>query len=102
MNLLKNAFDFKTANFIITASVAILASCWLLFSIDKDTHHFSDLIKPNNLVVLVIYYVPTWIVSLSLFLIFKKMNIRYKAILALSLGIALSFTLIIICLQNLR
>jgi len=76
--------------------VIVLLSCIILFSIDKDTHSFSDLLKPGNLVALVIYFTPTALLSFFLFeLLAKKYDTGKSLTLSLVAGIPLGFTLII-------
>ena len=37
----------------IAMAMTVLTMCFLLFSIDKDTHSVTDLFKPGNLVALI-------------------------------------------------
>lgn len=81
----------------------ITLSCFALFSLDKDTHAFSDLLKPGNLVALIVYFIPTFLISGFLYeLLSKKCSTSKSLFLSLIIGIPLSFTLIIIALINLK
>jgi hypothetical protein len=77
---------------ILTLAFAILALCWLLFAIDKDTHQFSDLLKPGNLAALVVYFTPTFLICLLIHhvLIIKLSNTK-SIMLSLLLGVPVSF-----------
>jgi amino acid transporter len=57
--------------YMLIAFLAIL-SCFLLFSVDKDTHSFNDLLKLGNLAALVVYFIPTFLVSIILLKYFSK------------------------------
>lgn len=77
---------------IITLAFATLTLCWLLFAIDKDTHQFSDLLKPGNLAALVVYFTPTFLICLLIHhvLSIKLSNIK-SIMLSLLLGVPFSF-----------
>ncbi|MBK7669751.1 MAG: hypothetical protein IPJ32_21960 [Sphingobacteriaceae bacterium] len=47
-----------TQQFLIIALIVLLLACIALFSLDKDTNSFNDLLKPGNLFVLVLYFTP--------------------------------------------
>lgn len=81
----------------------IILSCFALFSLDKDTHAFSDLLKLGNLVALIVYFVPTFLICGFLIELFSiKLSTSKSLVLSLTIGIPLSFTLIIITLINLK
>lgn len=85
---------------IIIIALATLAFCWLLFAIDKDTHHFSDLLKPGNLAALVVYFTPTFLVCLLLHhLMNKKLTTSNSLWVSLVLGVPFSFAGIIYVLS---
>ncbi len=81
----------------------IILSCFALFSLDKGTHAFSDLFKPGNLVALIVYFIPTFLISGFLYeFLSRKRSTSRSILLSLIIGIPLSFTLIIIALINLK
>ncbi len=80
-------------------ALVIVAACFLLFSIDKDTHHFSDLFQPGNLVALAVYFIPTYVVCIMLFHYFaRRHSLAGSTALSLLIGIPVSFALVIILL----
>jgi len=80
--------------FIISGIV--LLACILLFSIDKDTHGFTDLLKPGNLAALVVYFTPTFLLSLFMFsFVFRNKHQSNRLMLSLITGIPAGFTLVI-------
>ncbi len=84
-----------TKQFSIIALITLLA-CVILFSLDKDTHGFNDLLKPGNLFALVFYFTPTFLVSIFLYTLFsKKYGGSKSLVLSLVTGIPVSFTLVI-------
>ena len=84
-------------------AVTVLAACWMLFALDKDTHNFADLLKPGNLVALAIYYLPTFLISIALLRLFARRGGSGRSIvLALIIGIPISFSGIIITLLLLK
>lgn len=87
----------------LNIAVVTLVSIFLLFSLDKDTHVFSDLFKPGNLAALVVYYLPTFFICLLLFryFVYKQKGSR-STLLSLTIGIPLSFALVIIALLMLK
>ena len=88
--------------YILIAFLTIL-SCFLLFSVDKDTHSFNDLLKLGNLAALVVYFIPTFLVSIILLKYFSKKNQMAKSItLSLLIGVPVCFTIIIISFLNFR
>jgi hypothetical protein len=77
-------------------ALMVLVACFALFYLDKDTHSISDLFKPGNLVALIIYFTPTFIISIFLFNLFLKKTTGSKSMwLSLLTGIPLSFFLVI-------
>lgn len=77
---------------LFTIGSMVLISTWMLFALDKDTHQFSDLLKPGNLAALVVYFTPTFLICLLLFqIISKKFTNRKSIIVSLTLGIPISF-----------
>lgn len=84
-------------------AVFIILSCFVLFSLDKDMHTFSDLLKPGNLVALIVYFIPTFFICGFLSELFsRQLSTSKSLLLSLTIGIPLSFTLIIITLISLK
>jgi hypothetical protein len=88
-----------TRQYYFISVAAILLACFGLFSIDKGTHSFYDFLKPGNLVALTLYFLPTYLVCYALYSIFHKRGHKNKNTLALSIGIPLGFTLVIVVLS---
>lgn len=87
----------------IIIAIAVLVSCLLLFSIDKDTHSCSDLMNPGNLVALVLYFTPTFGICALLFSVFKKRLGSAKSLFnALCIGIPVGIAIVIVLLVSLR
>lgn len=81
---------------VLIQVVSILLSCFLLFYIDSDTERVSDLFEFGNLLALAIYFLPTFMICMVLFVFLaKRYGARKGLIRSLFLGIPLSFTLII-------
>lgn len=83
---------------LISALIIVLL-CFCLFSVDKDTHSISDLFKPGNLVALLIYFVPTWLLCYALYKMFERRNNKNSFALALGIGIPGGFAIVIIVLS---
>jgi hypothetical protein len=80
----------------ITIALIVLVACFALFYLDKDTHSISDLFKVGNLIALIIYFTPTFVISIFLFNLFLKKTTGSKSmLLSLLTGIPLSFFLVI-------
>lgn len=87
----------------LTIAFVTLVSIFLLFSIDKDTHSVSDLFKPGNLGALIVYYLPTFLICFGLFryFVYKQKESR-SLTLSLTIGIPLSFVIVICALLMLK
>jgi hypothetical protein len=86
--------------YCLAIAFSVLVVTLLLFSIDKDTHSFSDLFKPENIGALIIYFTPAFIICAGLyFLLARRRNAKSSFIIALAAGIPVSFTLIILSLM---
>jgi len=87
----------------LTIALISLLACIALFSLDKETHSFSDLMRTQNLVALLIYFSPTFIFSV---LFFKLYSMKKKRTISIALsvvtGIPLSFLLVICFLLAIR
>lgn len=89
-----NRSDIKA---VFLLGLFVLFSCWGLFWLDHETHHISDLFKAGNLVALLIYFVPTFLITYLLYLFFQTKRSEKKSLaLSVSIGVPLSFALIII------
>ena len=85
---------------VLIISIVVILSTWLLFAIDKETHHFSDLLTPGNLAALVVYFTPTFLICLLFHHVLNmKMSNTKSLILSLTLGVPVSFTGIIYALS---
>jgi hypothetical protein len=81
----------------LVMALVVLSCCLILFSIDKETHSFNDLLKASNLMALVVYFIPTYLISCIFYTLFiKKKNKLDSLVLSLLIGIPSGFTLVII------
>lgn len=72
-------------------------SCLLLFSLDHETTSFWKLFEPGNLVALIFYFLPTWVMTMIVY----YLSVKYRSgkshiLLAALIGIPLAFTAIIL------
>src|SRR5690242_13301261 len=82
------------------SSVTVLFCCLFLFWLDHETKSVADLIQIGNLVALVIYFIPTFLLcSFLYFLLHKIMSWDNSFTLAHFIGIPAGFTLIILLLS---
>jgi hypothetical protein len=87
----------STFSHYLSIALIIILACFVLFSLDKDTHSISDLLTPQNLIALLFYFLPTFIISVLLFDLFSKKKNSVKSItFSLVTGIPIGF-LIAIC-----
>ena len=100
MNASKAAHIIRPRHIVMVISVLI--SCFLLFSLDKDTHSLADLFKPGNLFALILYFIPTYAVCLLLNALFEHRHLNRSMLWSLILGIPLGFTLVIATLLALK
>ncbi|MFN0188498.1 MAG: hypothetical protein ACKVQV_07335 [Bacteroidia bacterium] len=101
MKLYIESIPMSRLSSAFTIALATLTLCWLLFAIDKDTHHFSDLLKPGNLAALVVYFTPTFLICLLIHhLLSKKISNTKSLVLSLVIGVPLSFLAVISILLN--
>lgn len=80
--------------YLITAA-AVLAACWLLFSLDKETHSFADLLTPGNLVALAIYFLPTYMLCCAMLDVFIRRHVAASMAKTLFIGIPSGFSIVI-------
>ncbi len=91
-----------TVQHYLTIAFSVFFACITLFLIDKDTQALTDLFKPGNLVAFIVYFSPSFVISVLLFRYFsKKFNKSDSLFLSLLIGIPLSFLLVIFLLLNL-
>ncbi len=84
-------------------ALSVLLACFALFYIDEDTHARTDVFTPGNLVALIIYFTPTFVISFLLFKYISKEINRFESIFySLVIGIPLGFTLVIFLLYLIR
>ncbi|MBK6399712.1 MAG: hypothetical protein IPN61_14135 [Bacteroidetes bacterium] len=78
-------------------SFSVLLACWGLFWLDYETKEVGDLFKIGNLVALLIYFVPTFLLSYLIYLfLLQKWDNSKSLFWSLIIGIPASFTLIIL------
>lgn len=78
------------------SGVIIVSLCLGLFYLDKDTHAISDLFKPGNLFALILYVVPTYLICLLLYEIFRRRKSKSSFVLALCIGVPIRFALVML------
>lgn len=85
--------------FYYSSLVLILVLCLGLFLLDKDNHLFTDLLKKSNLFALPLYVIPTYLTCAALYYYFERKKNKHSSILALTIGVPLGITLVIIVLS---
>jgi hypothetical protein len=96
-----NPQSSEAPRYIFIAS-AVLVSCFILFSIDKDTHSFTDLLRPGNLAVLVVYFFPAFATSSLLYRIVRRTrNWLDSLTMSVFVGIPVSFIITITVMAKL-
>lgn len=86
----------------VTIAFIVLLACFALFFIDEDKPNNPNLFNLGNLTGLVIYFTPTFFISVLLFRYFsKKFNKSNSMSLSLLIGIPLSFLSVIFLLLSL-
>jgi positive regulator of sigma E activity len=81
------------------SSLLVFFCCLFLFWLDKDTKVFSDLVQPGNLVALIIYFTPTFLLCSLLYYLFnKRMSWDNSFVLAHFIGIPVGFAAVILLL----
>lgn len=90
---------YTTKSYYFLSALIILLFCFGLFYLDKDTKNFFYLFKPGNLIALIIYFIPTYLLCFSLYKILERRNNKNSFILALSIGVPVGFILVIVTLS---
>src|SRR6266496_5615097 len=83
----------------IFSSVIVLFCCLFLFWLNHETKFVADLVQPGNLVALVIYFIPTFLLCSFLFFLFSKISNKRSFALAHLIGIPAGLTLVILILS---
>jgi hypothetical protein len=83
----------------LLSAIIVLLCCWVLFWLDHETRGIADLFSTGNLVALVIYFVPTYVICLALHALFERRSDKLRFMLSLSIGIPLGFSLVILLLS---
>ncbi len=92
----------KSLSFLFIAAGVLLA-CWGLFYLDHETHSVRDLFKPGNIVALLIYFIPAYLICMKMHHFFIKKYDEIRSIsLSLLAGLPLGFTVIILFMILLR
>jgi hypothetical protein len=85
-------------NYFLSVPV-ILLFCFGLFWLDHETQSIADLFKPGNLVALMLYFFPTWLICSLLYTLFQKWNSKNSFAWSLVLGIPAGFALMVLVLS---
>jgi hypothetical protein len=78
----------------VTIVITSIISTFLLFSLDKDMHSFSDLFKMWNLIAAVFYIIPAVTFSSILYTLFRRIYSESKSLWAMALGIPGGFAIV--------
>ncbi len=82
-----------------TIALSVLLAFLALFYMDEGTSALTDLFTPDNLMGLIIYCTPTFVISFLLFKFLSKKMYRSESIfLSLVIGIPLGFLMVILLL----
>ena len=85
----------SSRTYYLLSALFILLLCFGLFYIDKDTKSIADLFKPGNLVALMLYFFPVWLLCFLLYSLFRTKNQKHRAAMALGIGIPVGFAAVI-------
>lgn len=85
--------------FYFSSLCLIVVLCLGLFLLDKENHSVADLLEKSNLFALILYVIPTYLICSILFYFLEKKGKKNSSILALTIGIPLGITLVIIVLS---
>jgi hypothetical protein len=77
------------------SSIIVLFCCIFLFWLDHETKFASDFVQPGYLVVLLIYFIPAFLLSGFLFYLFNQINSKRSFALAHLIGIPAAFAFVI-------
>jgi hypothetical protein len=78
-----------------------LVSCLGLFLLDRENHSIADLFEKSNLIALPFYVIPTYLYCAVIFYLLDRKNKKHSAVMALTIGIPLGITCVIIVLSAL-
>ncbi len=82
-----------------TLALSVLLAFLALFYMDEGTTALTDLFTPDNLLALILYCTPTFVISFFLFKYLSKEMYKSESIfLSLVIGIPLGFSLVILLL----
>ena len=82
-------------------ALVILFRCGFLFYLDHETHSVSDLFTLPMLFVLMLYFVPTFIISGFLYLLLTKRYQQTKSLyLTLAIGVPSGIGLVMVWLYS--
>ncbi len=82
-----------------TIALSVLLAFLALFFMDEGTSALTDLFTPDNLMALIIYCTPTFVISFFLFKYLSKEMFKSESILlSLVIGIPLGFSMVILLL----
>ncbi len=85
-----------TTRKFLAIGLVVLFSCFLLFLLDNDKGTIADIGKTSNLLGLLLYFVPTFLVSLFFDRRFSKKNDNVTSfVLSLVTAIPITFVLVI-------
>lgn len=73
----------------------VLLSFWFLFWLDHETKQISNLFTSGNLAALVIYFLPTYLVTAFCYVFLVRSGSKKPLIFSLILGIPMGIALII-------
>ncbi|MCX6350733.1 MAG: hypothetical protein NTX03_02605 [Bacteroidetes bacterium] len=81
---------------ILLIALIVLFACWGLFYLDHETKSINDLFKVGNLVALVLYFLPTFIICVLLHNWAAKKQWKNRISFSLLLGIPVGFIIVIL------
>ncbi len=87
--------------YYLVSALIILMLCFGLFYLDKDTKSIVDLFKPGNLVALMLYFFPVWLLCFMLYSLFRLKKQKHRVIMALGIGVPVGFAAVILALSYL-
>ncbi len=78
-------------------ALMVVIACLILFSLDHETTSFWMLFQSGNLITLLFYFLPTWVLTVIIY----ELSLKYRKggahlLFAAVVGISLAFVLIIL------